>query len=87
MEKILWDILMFYQIFLSLQVKQSTIISNKQGVFIRVASLVPSLCAKMKICSILANNYCKIENVLFPYGAISHENQSLSQIFFEWFCG
>ena len=28
----LWDILMFYQIFLSPQVKRSAIISNKQGV-------------------------------------------------------
>ena len=30
--EIMWDFFMFYQIFLSLQVKQSTIISNKQGV-------------------------------------------------------
>ena len=33
MEIILWDFLMFYQIFLSPQVKRSTIISNKQGVY------------------------------------------------------
>ena len=33
MEIILWDFLMFYQIFLSLQVKRSTIIINKQGVY------------------------------------------------------
>ena len=33
MEVILWDFLMFYQIFLSPKVKQSTIISNKQGVY------------------------------------------------------
>ena len=33
MEIILWDLLMFYQIFLSPQVKQSLIISNKQGVY------------------------------------------------------
>ena len=33
MEIILWDFLMFYQIFLSLQVKQSAIISIKQGVY------------------------------------------------------
>ena len=32
MEIIIWDFLMFYQIFLSPQVKQSAIISNKQGV-------------------------------------------------------
>ena len=32
MEIILWDFLMFYQIFLSPQAKQSAIISNKQGV-------------------------------------------------------
>ena len=33
MEIILWDFLIFYQIFLSLQVKQSAIISIKQGVY------------------------------------------------------
>ena len=33
MEIILWDFLMFYQIFLSPQVKRSSIISNKQGVY------------------------------------------------------
>ena len=32
MEIILWDFLMFYQIFLS-QVKRGAIISNKQGVY------------------------------------------------------
>ena len=33
MEIILWDFLMLYQIFLLPQVKQSAIISNKQGVY------------------------------------------------------
>ena len=33
MEIILWDVLMFYQIFLSPYVKWSAIISNKQGVY------------------------------------------------------
>ena len=33
MEIILWDFLMFYQIFLSPQVKWSRIISNKQSVY------------------------------------------------------
>ena len=33
MEIILWDFLMFYQIFLSPQVKRSAIVSNKQGVY------------------------------------------------------
>ena len=33
MEIILWDIMMLYQVFLSAQVKQSAIISNKQGVY------------------------------------------------------
>ena len=33
MEIILWDFLMFYQIFISPQVKRSAIISNKQGVY------------------------------------------------------
>ena len=33
MEITFWDFLMFYQIFLSLQVRQSTVISNKQGVY------------------------------------------------------
>ena len=33
METILWDFLIFYQIFLSPQVKRSAIISNKQGVY------------------------------------------------------
>ena len=33
MEIILWDFLMFYQIFLSPQVKRSAIISNKQGIY------------------------------------------------------
>ena len=33
MEIILWDFLMFYQIFLSPQVKRSAIIINKQGVY------------------------------------------------------
>ena len=37
----------------------------------------------MKIFSILVKNYWKIEIELFPYGAISHENQCLSQVFFE----
>ena len=32
MEILLWDFLMFYQIFFSPQVKRSAIISNKQGV-------------------------------------------------------
>ena len=32
-EIILWDFLMFYQIFLLPQVKRSAIISNKQGVY------------------------------------------------------
>ena len=30
---IFWDLLMFYQIFLSPQVKQSVIISNKLGIY------------------------------------------------------
>ena len=33
MEVLLWNILMFYQILLSPQVKRSVIISNKQGVY------------------------------------------------------
>ena len=33
MQIILWDGLMFYQIFLQPQVKRSAIISNKQGVY------------------------------------------------------
>ena len=33
MEIILWDFLMFYQIFLSPKVKRIAIISNKQGVY------------------------------------------------------
>ena len=33
MEIILWDFLMFFQIFLSPQVKRSAIIGNKQGVY------------------------------------------------------
>ena len=33
MEIILWDFLMFYQVFLSPQVKRSAIISNKEGVY------------------------------------------------------
>ena len=33
MEIILWDFLMFYQTFLSPQVKRSTMISNKQGAY------------------------------------------------------
>ena len=33
MEIILWDFLMFYQIFLSPQVKRSAIISNEQSVY------------------------------------------------------
>ena len=33
MEIILWEFLMFYQIFVSPQVKQNAIISNKQGVY------------------------------------------------------
>ena len=45
---------------------------------------MPSLSAKMKIPLIPAKNYWKTEIELFPYGNISHENQALSQIFFEW---
>ena len=45
---------------------------------------MPSLSAKMKIFPKLAENYRKIETELFLYGAISFENQTLSQIFFEW---
>ena len=37
----------------------------------------------MKIFLTLAKNYWKIETELFPYGAISHENQGLSQMPFE----
>ena len=33
METVLWDFMMFYQIFLSTQVKRSTIITNKEGVY------------------------------------------------------
>ena len=33
MKIMLWDFLIFYQIFLSPQVKQSAVISNKQGVY------------------------------------------------------
>ena len=33
MEIILWDFLKFYQILLSSEVKQSMIISNKQGIY------------------------------------------------------
>ena len=33
MQIILWDVLMFYHIFLQPIVKQSAIISNKQGVY------------------------------------------------------
>ena len=33
MEIILWDFLMFFQIFLSPQVKRSAIIGNQQGVY------------------------------------------------------
>ena len=33
MEIMLWDFLMFYQVFLSPQMKQSVTISNKQGVY------------------------------------------------------
>ena len=33
MEIVLWDFLMFYQIFLSPQVKRSMIISNNEGVY------------------------------------------------------
>ena len=33
MEIILWDFLMFYQIFLSPQVKRSTFICNKEDVY------------------------------------------------------
>ena len=33
MEIILWDFLMFYQIFVSPQVKRNAIISNKQGAY------------------------------------------------------
>ena len=36
----------------------------------------------MKIFSILAKNYWKIAIELFAQGAILHENQSLSQIYF-----
>ena len=38
----------------------------------------------MKIFAILAKNYWKIEIEPFPYDAISHETQGLSQIFFKW---
>ena len=34
----------------------------------------------------LAKNCQKVEIELFPYGTILHENQTLSQIFFEWLC-
>ena len=33
MEIMLWDVLMFYQIFLSPQVKRDAVISNKKGVW------------------------------------------------------
>ena len=34
----------------------------------------------------LVKNCQKIETELFQYGTILHENQTLSQIFFEWLC-
>ena len=43
MEIILWDFFMFYRIFFSLQVKRSTIISNKQGVYELVHELLNDL--------------------------------------------
>ena len=45
--------------------------------------LVASLPAKKKNFLILAKNSWKIEIELLSYDTISHENQSLSQIFFE----
>ena len=79
---------MFYQIFLSPQVKRIVIISNKHGIYelphelpndLRLMKLgnlyrtiAPSLPPKMKILSILAKECSKIETELFPHCAISH---------------
>ena len=45
---------------------------------------MPSLRAKMKTFLILAKHSWKIEIEFFPEGAISHENLTLPQIFYEW---
>ena len=43
MKIILWDFLMFYQIFLSPQIKRRAIISNKQGVYELLHELLDDL--------------------------------------------
>ena len=81
---------MFYQIFLSPQVKQCAIITYKHGIDelpndLRLKILGKCLSSiewypsvqsphKMKILSILAKNSWKIAIKLFPYCAISGEN-------------
>ena len=62
---------MFYQIFLSPQVKRWAIIIYKHGIYES-----PSLPAKMKVLLILAENSWKTEIKLFLLCAISHENYS-----------
>ena len=96
---IFWDFLMFYQIFLSPQVKQSAITSCRRTQDLRSYkirkgqenlntsknyNLVPSLPPKLKILLILAKNCWKIKLKTYPYFALSHENYSLLQIFREW---
>ena len=108
---IFWEFLMFYQIFISLQVKRRLIISNKlvytscltscrttqdlrpqkiRKVQNNVKTLwkykpVLSLPLKNKILSIRAKDSLTIDFQLFLQQAISHAEQSFTQIFRPYF--
>ena len=74
---IFWDFLMFYQIFLSPQVKRCAIITYKHGICKSPHELlVPNPPAKMKILLILAKSSWKTDIKLFPQCATPHQNWS-----------
>ena len=73
------DVLMFYQIFLSPQVKRIVIISNEHGILFY--SLVPSLPPRMKIFSILTKNVQKLK-LNFSRTALFHTSTKVFLIYF-----
>ena len=64
---------MFYQIFLSPQVKRWVIIAYKHDIY-ELPNELPSPRAKTEVLLILAENSWKTEIKLFPLCATSHEN-------------
>ena len=78
--KIFWDFLMFYQIFLSPQVKRWVIITCKHGIY-ELSHELPNEFERIKVLLILAENSWKTEIKPFPFPLVSHENKGYSKYF------